>query len=425
MTKEKNIFIEGENIENLFSDDLHPFLKWGMTWLFLVGLTLLCLTYFLKWPEVVKAPAVLTSSESPAAVVPKVQAKINDLFFATGDSVASGEVLLTLESTANVQQMKALGGLISVVDSLYFDAVEEVVNLPISYVELDQLGEVQTSYEQFLRAYRDLQFSLSDVFLASKLQLILSRKKTLERLGLNLSYQRNTLYLEYQSAIATYQNEQELHQKGSVSAYELREYESLKRSKLLGLQNIKNSIIQNERQLQDLQEQKISVTQGIETQKNNFIQSFKSLKSTVVQWKTTYELRAPTDGVVSLPTTTQLYSVVSPQSPAVFVLQHNSQPAVLLQLPQNNLNKIDTSKTVRIKLNAYSYEEYGVLLGKIRSVSKLPIDGAYEAQVALNSNLETSFGKKIVFVNGLQGEGEIVLDDERLMVRLLKQFRQP
>lgn len=239
MTKEKDIFIEGENIENLFSDDLHPFLKWGMTWLFLVGLTLLCLTYFLKWPEVVKAPAVLTSSESPAAVVPKVQAKINDLFFATGDSVASGEVLLTLESTANVQQMKALGGLISVVDSLYFDAVEEVVNLPISYVELDQLGEVQTSYEQFLRAYRDLQFSLSDVFLASKLQLILSRKKTLERLGLNLSYQRNTLYLEYQSAIATYQNEQELHQKGSVSAYELREYESLKRSKLLGLQNIK------------------------------------------------------------------------------------------------------------------------------------------------------------------------------------------
>lgn len=144
-----------------------------------------------------------------------------------------------------------------------------------------------------------------------------------------------------------------------------------------------------------------------------------------MQWKTTYELRAPTDGVVSLPTTTQLYSVVSPQSPAVFVLQHNSQPAVLLQLPQNNLNKIDTSKTVRIKLNAYSYEEYGVLLGKIRCVSKLPIDGAYEAQVALNSNLETSFGKKIVFVNGLQGEGEIVLDDERLLVRLLKQFRQP
>lgn len=271
MSQTKDIFIEAENIENLFSDDLHPFLKWGMTWLFVVGISLFTLTYFMRWPEVVKAPAVLTSSESPKVILPKTQGKISGLFFANGEEVHQGDLLMTIENTASKWEVDQLLTLMDQVDSLYQYRVEEVVDIPLDYFQLSNLGEMQQSYEQFSRSFSELKFALSDVFLQSKLSLIAQRASSLRQMNVNLRLQRNTIYTDYENAVARYEKEKQLYQKGSITAYELKDYESVMLSKRLSFQNTKNAIIQNEGQQQELLEQKIQLTQSIEQQKNNFV----------------------------------------------------------------------------------------------------------------------------------------------------------
>ena len=79
-------------------------------------------------------------------------------------------------------------------------------------------------------------------------------------------------------------------------------------------------------------------------------------------------------------------------------------------------------KEVRIRLNAYTYEDFGVLEGSILRIADIPTEGEYEAIVKLNKGLNTSFGKKIDFINGLSGEAEVILDDERLMIRLFRKL---
>lgn len=423
MTKEKEIFIEGETIENLFSDDLHPFLKWGTTWMFAVGISLFVMTYFLKWPEVVKAPAILTTAESPTAIFPKVSAKIEQLYFSDGAVVKTGDILFTLESAADMRNVIQLEFLITQLDSLYQTNIEQAIDLPITYYELGELGEIQSSYEQFLRAYSDLKFALSDDFLKSKLNLIFLRYKTLQDLGLNLKLQRNIIYEEYTNSLKIFEREKSLFEKGSISEYQLNDYESKVRSNRLNFQNIKNGIIQNDRQLQDLEEQKIQLTQGIETQKNNFVQAYKVLKSNVGQWKQNYVISSPTNGILSIPMAIQRNTVVSPQNAAMYVLAQNSHPIALINLPQNHFNQMDSSKLVRIKLNAYPFEDFGVLEGKLTHIGQIPKEGQYEAQVQLTKLLTTSVGKNIQFINGLEGEAEIILNDERLMLRLFKKFQ--
>lgn len=422
MNQKKDIFIEGENIENLFSDDLHPFLKWGMTWLFVVGMALFTMTYFLKWPEVIKVPAVLSSSNSPTPVMPKVQAAVTEIYFTNGDEVKEGEIIVGLANTANQRDIIQITGLIDQLDSLYQTNIEAAVTLPISYFELDELGEIQGSYEQFLKAYSDLKFALSDEYLSSKLTLIFSRYRTLNDLGLNLKLQRNTIYKELVNEKKRYEGEKLLHDKGSISAYELQNAESAVNAKRLSFQNIKNTIIQNERQKQDLLEQKIQLTQGIESQKNSFVQAYKSLKSAVAQWKHSYVIKSPKDGQISIPYSVQKGAPINPQNPICFIIDKGSLPIVQVKLSQRNIDKIDSTKEVRIRLDAYPYEDYGVLTGHILTRSSMPVEGLYDAQVALDSGLQTSFGKDVDFINGLQGEAEIVLDDERLMLRLFKKL---
>jgi len=424
MTKEKDIFIEGETIENLFSDDLHPFLKWGTTWMFVVGISLFVMTYFLKWPEVVKAPAVLTTAESPTAILPKVAAKIADIYDIDGAEVKAGDILLTLESAANMQNINQLERFIVQLDTLYQSNIEQAIDLPIIYYELDNLGEIQSGYEQFLRAYSDLKYALSDAFLQSKLQLIFSRYKTLQDLSLNLKLQRNTIYEEFVNAQNILEKEQKLFDQGSISAYQLAEYESKVRATRLNFQNIKNSIIQNERQLQDLEEQKIQLTQGIETQKNNFVQAYKVLKSNLSQWKQSYVITSPIDGVLSIPLNVQKNTVVSPQNPVMYVLAQNSKPIAMVNLPQQHFHQMEGDRMVRIKLNAYPFEDFGVLEGTLGAISQIPNEGQYQAQVHFPKSLVTTIGKKVQFINGLEGEAEIILNDERLMLRLLKKIKE-
>ena len=422
MAKDKDIFIEGENIENLFSDDLHPFLKWGMTWLFVVGIALFTLTYFMRWPEVVKASAVLTSSESPKAMIPKIQGKINGLFFANGQEVSQGDLLITIGNTADQTEVSQLLTLIDLVDTLYQYRVEEVADIPLDYFQLSNLGELQQSYEQFSRSFSELKFALSDEYLQSKLSLIYQRASSLRKMNVNLRLQRNTMYTDYENAVARYEKENLLYEKGSITGYELKDYEGVMLNKRLSFQNTKNAIIQNEGQQQDLLEQKIQLTQSIEQQKNNFVQAFKTLKSTCGQWQANYEIRSPIDGLVSVPSGTEVDAVVSPQAPAMYILPIGADAIVQIRLSQNNLQAIDTGKEVRIRLTAYPYEDFGVLEGSILRIADIPTEGEYEAIVKLNKCLNTSFDKKIDFINGLSGEAEVILDDERLMIRLFRKL---
>jgi HlyD family secretion protein len=422
MSEEKGIFIEGDNIENLFSDDLSPFLKWGMTWLFVVGITLFSMTWFIRWPEVINAPAVLTSSESPKPLVPKVQAKLSVLYFTNGDEVSKGDVVAELDNTSSASDVKELAFLLADIDRTYAESIEEVVGISLDYSQLSNLGEMQAGYEQFSRAYSELKFALSDTYLANKLMLLSARAKSLKKMNYNLRLQRNTIYQEYENAVSRYQNESMLYEKGSITKYELQDYESVMLNKRTSFQSIKNSIIQNEGQQQDILEQRIQLTQSIEGQKNNFVQAFKSLKSAYAQWQNMYQLRSPMDGIISLPLSSQVGALVSPQAPVSYVMPQGSLPIFQIRLPQQNFYQLDTTKSVRIKLSAYPFEDFGVLEGKLSSISAMPLEGQYAAVVALPKGLYSSFDKELSFINGMEGDAEIVLNDERLLLRVFRKI---
>lgn len=423
METEKEIITQGSEQDHLFSEDLSPFLKKGSLWILILGLAFIAGAYFLQWPEVVKSPAVLTTIPNPYMIVPKTQGRLTALYGTDQQKVKKGFLIAVIESPASYNDIVMLDSIIKTVDAVYEERVEAIAHIEIPHAGLPALGEVQPSYERFLKAFTALKFVLSDEFLVSRLALLSDKKANLGAVGRNLGIQKKLLGDDYAIAQARYEQEKALFEKGSVTAYELKDQESMMLNKRYAFDNILNAILINQGQLQELDEQKIQLTQVIESQKNDFVESFKNLKSALEQWRSNYLLVSPADGILSLSALVQTGNVVAPDQAVAYVLPEEAQPVVLLHLPQYNLSAVDRSKKVRVKLISYPYEDYGVLEGTVSYISIISKEGTYEAIVTLDKSLKTSYNKSITFINGLEGEAEVVLREESLLKKLFKKFR--
>jgi hypothetical protein len=79
---------------------------------------------------------------------------------------------------------------------------------------------------------------------------------------------------------------------------------------------------------------------------------------------------------------------------------------------------------VNIRLQNYPDREFGVLKGKIKSISPVPDkEGDFLVDVILPYGLATSYHKKIVFQQEMVGRADVITEDLTLLERLLYQFR--
>ena len=103
---------------------------------------------------------------------------------------------------------------------------------------------------------------------------------------------------------------------------------------------------------------------------------------------------------------------------------NNLKPIAKLKTNIKNSGKIKIGQRVHIRLENYSYIEYGMLVGTVSNISLIPdADNFYFIDVALNNELVTTYNKRLDFKHELFGQAEIVTQDLRLIERFLNQLK--
>ena len=75
-------------------------------------------------------------------------------------------------------------------------------------------------------------------------------------------------------------------------------------------------------------------------------------------------------------------------------------------------------------LQSFTDREFGIIKGKVKSISLTPDkDGNLLNDVSLPNGIKTSYGRKLFFSKKCPAFGDIVTGDLRLIERLLYQFR--
>lgn len=153
----ENIDMYGEQVREVLSRPPHWLALMGSSIVFIFVVTLGCLSYYVKYPDILSGRITITSDVPTINLIAKTNGRIQKLYVTDNDKVSLGQKLALVENTSNSVEVYKLLDLLTTID-VHFSS-NSFVNLP-NYLSL---GDIQTPYSNFVREYEALKiFRRSD-----------------------------------------------------------------------------------------------------------------------------------------------------------------------------------------------------------------------------------------------------------------------
>jgi multidrug efflux pump subunit AcrA (membrane-fusion protein) len=130
-----------------------------------------------------------------------------------------------------------------------------------------------------------------------------------------------------------------------------------------------------------------------------------------------YILTAPVDGKVVFIVPLQENQFMQAGKTIGFVNPADSRYYAQVTLPQSNFGKIALGQRVQLRIDAYPYQEFGFLEGKLSYISRVPSDSGFLANIELPGGLVTNYRKEVQFRSGLKSQALIITRNSRLLQR--------
>jgi multidrug resistance efflux pump len=398
-------------------------IRWGMTYILVTLLVLLAISWFVKYPDVLTAEVVLTTRTPPARIVARASGKINTIFFRENDQVAAGTILGSIENPADGKDVLRLLRVLHGVPSGILIR-EQRLQLP----ENSRLGEVQKDYSLFYRAYQELKLykkldPVAKEITATRQEVQEYRNLLDKQLREKELYQAEVLLVEkdYNRSLMLYHGkviaDKQLEDQERALIQTRRSYEQLASG--IATTGIRLSELQKTLALLEVRNAEKRSQYEL-----SLTEAHKALLGALAHWEQQYLLRSPMAGKVTyLKFWAPNQYVQAGQE--VMVIVPGQQEAVIgkVSMPIRNSGKVKTGQRVNIYLKNFPYEEYGILAGRVKSISLVPQDNQYAIEIMLPAGLSTSYHKKLDFKQEMQGNAEIVTEELRLLERIFYQVK--
>ena len=416
--------LRSENVQDILTTPPHWMIRWGNTLIFIILLMILMMSYFIKYPEFIPAPILVTSQNPPEKLEARTNSKIEKIFIKNGEIVNKNEILMVLQSSANYKDILKLK---DIVDSLNQN---QIFSFPVNEVSKYKLGELQSDYNIFSKGLQDEKlFSKLQPYAPENLAANQSLTENRNRIAI-LQQQRQLEVSKFDLSKKNYDRSQILFDQGVISKMEL---ENEKIKYLQAEQNLKSiniSLSQSEESINNLNKTKSGASINSEKDKINYssvaVQSFEQLRKSLKQWELAYLITSSTNGKVSFQQFWGENQFLKSGDVILSILPTEKTAIVgRMFVPTTNSGKIIPGQKVLIKLDNYKYQEFGIVEGKVENISLTPDkDGNYYVDVILPKGLKTSYNKILPFDKELKGNAEIVTQDLRLIERFFYQIRK-
>lgn len=420
-TVSSNTHLRSDMAQEFISRRPDFFERWALFIFSGILLVLLIVSWFFRYPDVILSSTTLTAANAPKEIVTRTEGRLVQLFVNNDQPVKRGDMIGWIESTASHKEILTLSRLIdSSIHLMESNNGENVSNL--FRERFNQLGELQTNYQQFIAAWQQFNDYTANGFYARKKKLLEKDIQSVQQMIGTVEEQKKLLTEELSLAEESYKMNDDLLKEKIISKEQYRLEKGRFLSKQSSLPQIKGSLISYHSQ----QREKLKEIQQIEhdalAQQTVFFQSLQSLKSALDDWIKKFVLQAPIDGkvfyIIPLQENQYLYAAkllgyVNPVSSNYYAETY---------LPQANFGKIDTGLKVQLRFEAYPYQEFGHVNGIINYVSTVASDSGFLATIRLDDGLITNQHKAIAYKNGLKAQGVIITKDMRLLERLYYDF---
>lgn len=426
MEEEKEIILRTEEVNEILTSTPKWIFRWGISVIFILIITGVALSYFIRYPDILTADITLTTLNPPITLISKNNGKLTNLLVKNNDVIKANQTVAVIENTANYRDVLYLfENSNALINQLQISDTIPQVTIKDSL----RVGELTPYYLIVLKSIKDL--NLYKEINPYNRQITLLEKDLISYNGLLAKYKQQELISKQQLTLSEndYNRDKSLFEDKVISAREfdskkkeylgaLSGYESIKitvSNALIQINSIEKNILQL--QIQDYQEQA--------KLKNEFQQNLKSLVSEITKWKQLYLIESPIDGKISffnvwsvnqnIKTGDELFSVIPTQK---------QQFIGKCILPIINSGKLSIGQNVNIKLDNYPYNENGMLQGIITNISEVPNKDTYAIDVDLKNGLITSYNKTLPYKEQMKGKADIITKNLSVMDRIFFNFKK-
>jgi multidrug efflux pump subunit AcrA (membrane-fusion protein) len=406
-----------EALQDIVSNRPGFFVRRGTAMIFILLIVVTGVSWFIKYPDIIETSARLTSINAPKPVVTRKGGKLTALTVKESEEVKKGQVLGTIESTADHAVVITLSNTIDSIAGIMNSG--RIAELPVHLGRVfSNLGELQVQYQVFLDSWRGYKGYLDKGFYLRKRTMLLRDMAVLQSLHMVLLEQKGLQQQDLDLTQKTIDADQELNKEKILSEFDYRNEQSKLLNKKLSLPQVNALLVSNEGQQNDKQKEIAELENSIAQQESIFRQAMETFRSQISDWKRDYLLVAPIEGKVQFANFLQVNQQLQVSQTVCFINPENTQYFMQVNIPQYNFGKVAVGQTVLLKLSSYQYQEYGYLKGTVTFISHIATDSGYMAKVSLPDKMHTTYQKEIPYQDGLTANAEIITRDMRLLQRL-------
>jgi multidrug resistance efflux pump len=421
----EDIELRSEEVQEILTKVPSRIIRYGNTVFLLIILLLLFLSWFVKYPDIIVSQGIITTAVPPQKEYSKITATLQHVLIENDQEVQSGEVIAVLENAASYKDVLLLE---KVLDTISYE--KNNFQFPVDRLPILFLGDLEIPFAVFENAYIQYQLNIDlQPFDNDQLANESTRIQLQAQLG-NMLSRKRIQQTELNFKKKELDRHKTLFEKGVIAAqeYELKQLEYAQNER--SFQSMDASISQLRNQLSNTS----SSLEGIKINRSReniqlyktLIQSFTQLKKAVNDYEQLYILRATINGRLSF---TQYWKEEQQVQQGdllftVFPEKYESYIATL-KTPVLNSGKLKHGQKTFLKLQNFPETEFGVLEGKVTTISQVPdADGFYYVQISLSNTLITSYNKEIQLQQETSVIAETVTEDLRLVERFFYQFKE-
>ena len=395
-------------------------LRWGVTLFTGVLVLIICLSAFIRYPDIVNATLKIDSPNSPKPIVAKVAGKLVKLLVNENEQVVADQPLAYIESTANHSQVLGLINKLKELQRL-MQLNKSVGNVFSDKIDNLQLGELQASFQAFFQEYLSYRSSVENGFYIKKEVYLRKDLVDLSKREAQLKAQRVIQEKDLSLADEEYRMHQKLGKEKVETSAELRQEESKYLAKKSPLIQTDASLVSANTDYSAKQMEILEMDNQISEEKSKFSQALNSLVSQAEDWKNKYVLVAAQSGKLSFAGIVQENQVLIPNQEVFYINPGNENFFGEMAIPQNSMGKVKEGQEVLIKVRSYPFEEFGMLRGKIKYIADVPYkDSVFMSKVDFRVNKVSDMKRSIHLKPGMTADAEIITQDATILQRITR-----
>ena len=422
--KLENIELRSEQVQDILSYVPHWMIRYGNLLFLCLILLFFCLSWLIKYPDVIVTEALLTTQTPPEKLFANATGKLQNILIEDNKLVSKHMPLAIIENTANYEDVYKLK---AIVDTIKINNTS--FNFPIDELPVLFLGPIDTQFALFENNY--IQYTLNKELQPFSNEA-LANKNSLSELHRRLKNSKEQLALnqnELNLKKSNLERSESLYKKGIISKLEFEqkqiEYHQAERN----LKSFESSISQIRESISNANKS----SKGTEINKTreemmllkSVIQSFNQLKNAIRDWETQYVLISNINGKIAFSNYWKVNQTVN-QGDLIFTIIPTESTSFIAKLktPATNSGKIKVGQKINIRLENYPETEFGTLQAQVNYISLIPDkEGYYLILAELPKELITSYKKHIDFKQEMRGSAEIITEDLRLLQRFFYQIK--